>query len=245
MNPQTEFPRAQCLSVMDALSRFSISKMFSQPVDPVRDNVPNYFAIVKRPMDLSTVRRKLEENRYASVAEWKADVDTIWANSLLVNEPGSVLGCITLEMQAQWQRLSAGISGDAESDWLARLLVLRDALANFPKRKNRQSLFAGSAPKAKAKSKAPKASKQQPQQQPKPSPKRNFTRAEICRLSSDINAHVTDPVQVQSIFDILCRNEKNLSFKDEFLELDLCTVQKATLALLRERVDEIMRRETK
>ena len=237
MKSNNEFPKEQCLNIMDKLTNFSISKMFLQPVDPERDNIPNYFSIVKNPMDLSTVRQKLQEDKYSTVQEWKNDIDTIWDNSLLVNSPNSVLGCITLEMQMQWRNLSSEISDDPDADWLNKLYKLRDSLSNFPKRKNKQNLFSSNNTKNKVKSKAPKANKQ-PQQ--KPAVKKNFTRAEICKLSSDINQYVKDAFQIQSIFDILCRNEKNINFKDEFLELDLCTVQKTTLAMLREKVDQII-----
>lgn len=50
---------------------------FKQPVDPAVDNVPNYFDVVKRPMDLNTIRTKMINNVYKSAAEFEADVRLI------------------------------------------------------------------------------------------------------------------------------------------------------------------------
>jgi len=62
------------------------SSPFSAPVDPVLHNVPNYFKIIKRPMDLETVQKRLRsghydtdrappKNRYDEIIEWNPDGD--------------------------------------------------------------------------------------------------------------------------------------------------------------------------
>ncbi|KAH8597322.1 Bromodomain-containing protein [Bisporella sp. PMI_857] len=53
---------------------------FRKPVDPERDSVPNYFDVVKKPMDLSTIKSKIEEGKYASGAEFENDVRQIFRN---------------------------------------------------------------------------------------------------------------------------------------------------------------------
>lgn len=53
---------------------------FKQPVDPTVDNVPNYFDVVKRPMDLSTIRTKMVNGEYAAASEFEADVRLIFQN---------------------------------------------------------------------------------------------------------------------------------------------------------------------
>ena len=53
---------------------------FKQPVNPVVDNVPNYFDVVKRPMDLNTIRTKMINGAYKTAAEFEADVRLIFQN---------------------------------------------------------------------------------------------------------------------------------------------------------------------
>jgi hypothetical protein len=53
---------------------------FKHPVDPVAAGMPNYFAVVKRPMDLMTIRGRMERNEYPSSAEFLADVRQIFQN---------------------------------------------------------------------------------------------------------------------------------------------------------------------
>ena len=53
---------------------------FKQPVDPVVDNVPNYFDVVKRPMDLNTIKTKMINGAYKAASEFEADVRLIFQN---------------------------------------------------------------------------------------------------------------------------------------------------------------------
>jgi hypothetical protein len=53
---------------------------FKNPVDPVADNMPNYFDVVKHPMDLNTIRTKMSNGAYATAREFEADVRLIFQN---------------------------------------------------------------------------------------------------------------------------------------------------------------------
>ncbi|WVQ96010.1 hypothetical protein IAU59_003110 [Kwoniella sp. CBS 9459] len=62
-----------------------MSHFFLQPVDPVRDGAPDYTAIIKEPMDLSTIRAKLDNGMYASRQDFVADVKLIISNCMTYN----------------------------------------------------------------------------------------------------------------------------------------------------------------
>ncbi|RFU74828.1 tfiid associated [Trichoderma arundinaceum] len=53
---------------------------FREPVEPVEDGVPDYFDKVKKPMDLNTVKQKMDQKQYASEEEFLADVRQIFEN---------------------------------------------------------------------------------------------------------------------------------------------------------------------
>ncbi|KAL2131262.1 hypothetical protein VTI74DRAFT_5317 [Chaetomium olivicolor] len=53
---------------------------FKDPVDPERDGVPDYFDVVKKPMDLSTMKAKMDRREYADENEFLADMNQIFTN---------------------------------------------------------------------------------------------------------------------------------------------------------------------
>lgn len=60
---------------------------FREPVDPVRMGIPQYFDIVKTPMDLSTIEKKLDTRQYTSGEEVKRDVELMLNNCFIFNPP--------------------------------------------------------------------------------------------------------------------------------------------------------------
>ncbi|KAM0280929.1 hypothetical protein ACHAQH_003818 [Verticillium albo-atrum] len=53
---------------------------FKDPVDPEKDHVPDYFEKVKKPMDLATVKHKMDRQEYTNENEFAADVRLIFEN---------------------------------------------------------------------------------------------------------------------------------------------------------------------
>ena len=47
-----------------------------------------YFQVVKRPMDLGTVRKKIDRGEYRTRAECLDEIDLVWSNAMLFNAPG-------------------------------------------------------------------------------------------------------------------------------------------------------------
>eukprot|EP01066_Platyproteum_vivax_P013263 Platyproteum_vivax@DN6013_c0_g1_i1.p1 len=61
------------------------SQPFRLPVVPNEQSCPNYFNIIKTPMDLYTVKRKLNNHQYPSAAPLLADLDLIFTNCSTYN----------------------------------------------------------------------------------------------------------------------------------------------------------------
>ncbi|CAG8961107.1 hypothetical protein HYFRA_00002650 [Hymenoscyphus fraxineus] len=53
---------------------------FKDPVDPDVHKAPNYFDVVKRPMDLKTIKAKMDRNEYKTAAGFEADIRLIFKN---------------------------------------------------------------------------------------------------------------------------------------------------------------------
>ena len=62
---------------------------FRQPVDPQALGIPDYFDIVKKPMDLSTIKRKLDTGQYSDPWEYVDDVWMMFDNAWLYNRKTS------------------------------------------------------------------------------------------------------------------------------------------------------------
>ncbi|EEF31529.1 transcription factor GTE9 [Ricinus communis] len=77
----------QCASLVKSLMDHPCGWVFKEPVDPDKLHIPDYFSIITNPMDLGTVKSKLENNQYFESEEFAADVRLTFSNALLYNTP--------------------------------------------------------------------------------------------------------------------------------------------------------------
>ncbi|KAL9003263.1 MAG: hypothetical protein Q9188_003859 [Gyalolechia gomerana] len=79
-----------CLHVLQELAKPRYSVLvapFALPVDPVALNIPDYHSVIKKPMDLRTIREKLDNGQYENAKEFEADVRLVFANCHKYNGP--------------------------------------------------------------------------------------------------------------------------------------------------------------
>jgi len=62
---------------------------FMEPVDWVALNIPDYPKVIKTPMDVANVRRKLEEGEYENASQFESDVRLILWNCFKFNPVGT------------------------------------------------------------------------------------------------------------------------------------------------------------
>ncbi|XP_076846561.1 bromodomain testis-specific protein isoform X2 [Brachyhypopomus gauderio] len=74
--------------VVRTLWRHQFSWPFRQPVDAVQLNIPDYYTIIKKPMDLNTIKKRLENNYYWKSLECIEDFNTMFTNCYVYNRPG-------------------------------------------------------------------------------------------------------------------------------------------------------------
>lgn len=79
----------QVIKELTSKKHYNINFPFLQPVDPVALNVPNYFEVVKEPMDFSTIQTKLANNQYENGDEFHYDVKLVFKNCYLFNPAGN------------------------------------------------------------------------------------------------------------------------------------------------------------
>ncbi|CAG9313144.1 unnamed protein product [Blepharisma stoltei] len=92
--PKLLLTRDECIraqGLLKALSRQPGAHWFRLPVDFVGLGLTDYPEIIKEPMDLSTVRKRLVNNEYQNLDEFIFDVQLIWDNCKTYNPAGSVV----------------------------------------------------------------------------------------------------------------------------------------------------------
>ncbi|XP_022084196.1 bromodomain-containing protein 4-like [Acanthaster planci] len=75
-------------TVMKALWKHQFAWPFHAPVDPEKLSLPDYFKIIKHPMDLGTIKKKLESNSYYSAKDCISDFNLMFTNCYVYNKPG-------------------------------------------------------------------------------------------------------------------------------------------------------------
>jgi hypothetical protein len=215
----------RCHEVMDKLASRAISGLFAHPVDPVRDNCPDYFDRVAEPMDLGTVTRKLMSGQYRSVTEWKSDVNLIWSNSSSYNSRFSLIGLATKDLSDMFYRLTANFSDCPRTDWNDELQRLGNEMAAVMREVEGSFATQPSAPARRS---------------PAAEDGNGFGRDEVLRLTRDIRA-IRDEKKLSEITELLVQQEPEIEDLGDDLEIDISTLRTSTLNLLRRKVDQLLR----
>lgn len=83
-------PMKYCFQALKELKKAKYRQLayaFLEPVDPVAMNLPDYTTIVKEPMDLSTIEKKLLNDEYDDPEAFESDMALMFNNCYLYNPP--------------------------------------------------------------------------------------------------------------------------------------------------------------
>lgn len=98
----------KCYKILLILKIHPKAGPFLHPVDYISLKLPDYPLIIKEPMDLGTIERKLLEGVYKEQADFVKDVEKVWENSLVYNPKITKIHGITLGMKDYFERLLIG-----------------------------------------------------------------------------------------------------------------------------------------
>lgn len=71
--------------VLNNIWKLKGSFWFYEPVDTVKFNIMDYFEIITNPMDLGTLKKKLNHNAYTKADEFVSDMRLIFSNCYRYN----------------------------------------------------------------------------------------------------------------------------------------------------------------
>lgn len=96
--------KSKCLDALKVLQAHQHGWVFNSPVDPVELGLPDYFEVVKKPMDLGTIKKRLENGCYHSIEEFEDHVHLTFDNAMLYNPEGSVVWNMAKEMKDKFSQ---------------------------------------------------------------------------------------------------------------------------------------------
>ncbi|PON54613.1 Bromodomain containing protein [Parasponia andersonii] len=106
----------QCAAILRRLMTHEVGWVFKQPVDPVALNIPDYFSIISHPMDLGTIKSKLEKNVYSGIEDFAADIRLTFSNAMLYNPPSNGVHVMAKKLsqifEMSWKILEEKCNGD-------------------------------------------------------------------------------------------------------------------------------------
>ncbi len=67
-------------------------------------DIPNYYQIIQTPMDLGTVKQRMENEYYESLEQWITDINLVWSNAIVFNPPGNDVHECAKILQAMFEK---------------------------------------------------------------------------------------------------------------------------------------------
>lgn len=100
-----------CIKILNLLKAHKSGWPFKAPVDPVSLNIPNYFQIIKQPMDLQTVEQNIKTKVYSTATQFHSDIKKIIKNSYDFNKSNEDF----MKLTGQFEKFYNSISVDPPS----------------------------------------------------------------------------------------------------------------------------------
>ncbi|KAL7415662.1 PHD-zinc-finger like domain-containing protein, partial [Mrakia frigida] len=92
------FPHDTALRLcMEKISSQDRTEVFLHPVS--RIDVPDYHEVIKKPMAWETIEEKLENHHYVNVQEFQDDINLVFDNAQLYNDPESAIHKLAVRLQ--------------------------------------------------------------------------------------------------------------------------------------------------
>lgn len=103
---------------------------FLEPVDPVALGIPDYHDVIKRPMDLGTVARRLQSGQYPNAGEVSFEVRLVVENAMTYNPQGHQVHQLAKRLGEVFEQLwgEARRALDARADAAEEAREARDAM---------------------------------------------------------------------------------------------------------------------
>lgn len=79
--------------------------IFHEPVEPEKLGIPDYFKVITHPMDFSTIKNRLNSNKYEHPEQFLADLQLVFDNCLKFNGEDSNVGRMCKQVKEEYRKL--------------------------------------------------------------------------------------------------------------------------------------------
>ncbi|KAF2404919.1 Bromodomain-containing protein [Trichodelitschia bisporula] len=147
--PMTDAEYRNLVDVIRKTKKVKTALPFLHPVDAVALNIPTYPQIIKTPMDLSTIEKKLKDSQYPTIDAFMADIETMVQNAITFNGSQHMVAQQGMNLRAYIMKLV----GYLDQNGLPIIRRLANSRADRPKREihppKKDLPFLASRPKKK------------------------------------------------------------------------------------------------
>lgn len=100
-----------CLKILKELRKNRMAIYFLEPVDPEKLNIPDYFQIIKEPMDFGTIYQKLCTGQYNSIEQFGQDMRLVFSNAQTYNPSQTEVHTYATQLSKMFEKRFVGIGG--------------------------------------------------------------------------------------------------------------------------------------
>ncbi|OHT10706.1 Bromodomain containing protein [Tritrichomonas foetus] len=128
----------QCIKITKEFIDNKLAMYFIEPFNPGPDKYAQaeYNSKIKKPMDLSTILKKLSRNAYLSIQDWADDVFLVFDNAVKFNDANSLVGGVAIYLKRQFEKKLKGIEAlnvrNFENQLIKLNQLLNETLMNPP-----------------------------------------------------------------------------------------------------------------
>eukprot|EP01090_Pellita_catalonica_P015238 TRINITY_DN407_c0_g1_i1.p1 TRINITY_DN407_c0_g1~~TRINITY_DN407_c0_g1_i1.p1 ORF type:complete len:757 (-),score=185.82 TRINITY_DN407_c0_g1_i1:34-2304(-) len=219
----------QCYLLLKKIQEQKFSWPFNSPVDAEALGLPDYHKVIKHPMDLGTISNQLRQQYYANEEEFAEDVQLVWSNALLYNQPGSDIVYMTNTLRDFWEKKYAALREKLENRRALALTNKLNSLVNsVADMQKRVSDYGRSTPQAKASSRRSGGRR---------NVNKRMTLKEKTHLSDAINTLPTE--HLGEVVKIIRKSMPDLVETEEEMEIDIDSLNTPTLRELERYVQSV------
>ncbi|XP_022988748.1 transcription factor GTE7-like [Cucurbita maxima] len=224
-----------CSQILNKLMKQKYGSIFNKPVDVVGLRLHDYYDIVKRPMDLGTVKSKLAKNLYDSPLDFAEDIRLTFNNAMLYNPKGHDVHVLAEQWSVKFEELFRTVSekmGELVQPDLYEEELQASSWNHVEEAKVKAPLSSSKPPSIQSPVKTPspvRAPQVKPVRQPKPKDpnKREMSLEEKHKLGVGLQG--LPPEKMDQVIQIVKKRSGNLTQDGDEIELDIEAVDTETL----------------
>lgn len=217
----------QCEQLLQRLMSHTFGWVFNTPVDVVKLNIPDYFTVIKHPMDLGTVKSKLTAGEYAHPLDFAADVRLTFSNAMTYNPPANDVHTMAKTLskffEVRWKTIEKKfpMTTEEQRQVPSATTVPKEAESALPVPPPKKTKFPTNDPDVQPNSVV-----------------KVMTDQEKHKLSVELEALLGE--LPESIIDFLKAHSSNPQAGEDEIEIDIDALSDDTLFALRKLLDDYM-----